>query len=643
MSELIFKEKYLKYKNKFLNLRKQIEEFNYINEDRKIEDFIVPINKNKYKALQSKATYLNNQKGGSYRTSIPGWNNISSTLSSIASSASSRLYGQPLPSIPPSQEEDEFEIIGEEDDVLNQSMALPQASMALPQASMALPQASMALPQVPIVLPQAPFSLGSIDIYKFKLLEYPNTISGVVKFGDFNATNIGNVGVIKPDTTYDNPDEEDILYTIDYIKSSNIKNKYYQLYKDTNPKNVQPTVISEEDKDRIMSNIIRGLETLRRKFDSNNIHKFDMMGSNGYVQKLITTVNHKIIIFGDHHGSFHTFFRNMVRLHIMGVLDLTNYSINDGYILIFLGDIVDRGVYSLEIFDILFNFINRPQNNDKIFINKGNHEEASIFTRDGFSDELITKFGDMKGRIMIDTFVQIFKYCSTAIILLVELPIGLGSERFYTKYWLCHGLLPINEYRKFLHTVDQFIISTNTIMLLNEAQVQEIRWNDTMTKKTLLATPQHDPRSGRSSIGTDILNYYLEYFNFIIRGHEDSYSNAWLLKNGGYEPIYDIGRYDNYPDISIVKFNIYRDKSTFVNRITGPCDIKLINDIRQIAGPIQTISTTLQKRGEHCLNVLTISTNTAKGRGLTSDSFVILRHDNDVVNPNSKINRWLQS
>ena len=29
-----FKNKYLKYKNKFLNLRKQIEEFNYINEDR---------------------------------------------------------------------------------------------------------------------------------------------------------------------------------------------------------------------------------------------------------------------------------------------------------------------------------------------------------------------------------------------------------------------------------------------------------------------------------------------------------------------------------------------------------------------------------------------------------------------------------
>ena len=38
-------------KNKFLNLRKQNKEFNIINEDRKIEDFVNPINKNKYLEL----------------------------------------------------------------------------------------------------------------------------------------------------------------------------------------------------------------------------------------------------------------------------------------------------------------------------------------------------------------------------------------------------------------------------------------------------------------------------------------------------------------------------------------------------------------------------------------------------------------
>jgi len=50
----IYQNKYLKYKNKFINLRKQIDEFNIINEDRKIEDFVDPINKNKYLNLQNK-------------------------------------------------------------------------------------------------------------------------------------------------------------------------------------------------------------------------------------------------------------------------------------------------------------------------------------------------------------------------------------------------------------------------------------------------------------------------------------------------------------------------------------------------------------------------------------------------------------
>jgi hypothetical protein len=46
------KYKYMKYKNKFLNLRKQIEEFNLILEDRKTKGFLDPKNKNKYTLLK---------------------------------------------------------------------------------------------------------------------------------------------------------------------------------------------------------------------------------------------------------------------------------------------------------------------------------------------------------------------------------------------------------------------------------------------------------------------------------------------------------------------------------------------------------------------------------------------------------------
>ncbi len=56
MSKSYF-DKYVKYKNKFLNLRKQIEEFNLILDDRKTFGFIDPKNKNKYLSLRDR--YLN--------------------------------------------------------------------------------------------------------------------------------------------------------------------------------------------------------------------------------------------------------------------------------------------------------------------------------------------------------------------------------------------------------------------------------------------------------------------------------------------------------------------------------------------------------------------------------------------------------
>ena len=65
-----YTNKYLKYKNKFLNLRKQIEEFNYINEDQKIADFIDPINKIKYHALRDTLNLFNSEGFGFVNKSL---------------------------------------------------------------------------------------------------------------------------------------------------------------------------------------------------------------------------------------------------------------------------------------------------------------------------------------------------------------------------------------------------------------------------------------------------------------------------------------------------------------------------------------------------------------------------------------------
>ena len=68
--------------------------------------------------------------------------------------------------------------------------------------------------------------------------------------------------------------------------------------------------------------------------------------------------NAKIIVMGDNHGSFHSFFRIFIRLFIDGIID-NNYNLKQDYKIIFLGDIVDRGFYSLEILYIILQLMEK--------------------------------------------------------------------------------------------------------------------------------------------------------------------------------------------------------------------------------------------------------------------------------------------
>ena len=86
-------------------------------------------------------------------------------------------------------------------------------------------------------------------------------------------------------------------------------------------------------------------------------------------------------MFGDFHGSFHTFFRLMLRLELSGIL--TNYELKEGYKMVFCGDILDRGNYALEIVTFILQLIiNNPGN---VIYNRGNHEDQFTYSRYGFS------------------------------------------------------------------------------------------------------------------------------------------------------------------------------------------------------------------------------------------------------------------
>lgn len=60
--------------------------------------------------------------------------------------------------------------------------------------------------------------------------------------------------------------------------------------------------------------------------------------------------------------------------------------------MLFLGDYVDRGIYSLEVLIFLFTVkLNNPKN---IVLLRGNHETRAMTEHFTFKNDIITKYGD---------------------------------------------------------------------------------------------------------------------------------------------------------------------------------------------------------------------------------------------------------
>lgn len=99
-------------------------------------------------------------------------------------------------------------------------------------------------------------------------------------------------------------------------------------------------------------------------------------------EDMILKLTEEVIIVGDIHGHIIELFRILIRF---GWPPLKTY--------VFLGDIVDRGEFSLETITlILVMKILFPK---KVFVIRGNHEFIEMFKKDGFSNEIYSTYKDV--------------------------------------------------------------------------------------------------------------------------------------------------------------------------------------------------------------------------------------------------------
>jgi hypothetical protein len=444
------------------------------------------------------------------------------------------------------------------------------------------------------------------------------------------------------------------------LKFNNPENFYVHKRKDTLINNIRESITIMNT--YIRNQYIKQRSTYMYENYSNNIR--DKTESTGaYIFNIDIETNEKIILFGDFHGSFHTFFRIFVRLHLLGVIDLPNFIINNGYKIIFLGDIVDRGQYSLEILSILFNFIikNNDEDNLKIILNRGNHEEESLgynlWNTQGFTKEITDKFNE-NSDFLINLLKKFYSKTPSAIIL------NYYNNDNIKRYWLSHGGFPTDSYdsnytfivpdpniKVQFYCINEYT-SNNTS---NKTNIPvsipiKIRWSDFTNEKD--GDSSGDSHQGRPLIGINELVKFLSVNNisFVFRGHQDFYDNVFLLYENQYNddfilPLNKEEIYNKNPNnrtslntnstINYPSTNIIFPGNEFIE------NNKLIPNIKQTFLPVAKIYTDnwINKnisnvqieyvRNNNVYPVITISSNSDNGRPLWDDNIVVLNFGNN--------------
>jgi hypothetical protein len=491
-----------------------------------------------------------------------------------------------------------------------------------------------------------------IELYEYQIHKYqpidrfnrdPTDTPKVFKFSDIDDSPVDDCKRVAIDGMQTDTDSDTNRSSCDPIYTQSGGKAYYNIdnlygnYKLFLAKDTEVNELDDESKKKVLDNLTNVIDLQYKILDNYNHPsmvilfsiinyirskpKFDKKDSedlssfadeSALIQTLNVNDESKIILFGDFHGSYHTFFRHLCRLHRYGIIDLNTFKINDPYKIIFLGDILDRGMYSLDILNVLFKLMlnNNTEEEQKIIFNRGNHENydqylfnymSGKFTSHTSANEFNTKLNDKK---IMDEFIAKFN------LLLCILPSAViinNQEKF--KYWCSHGGFSID-----------FSISDDIFILIKDAQMaKDIRWSDFghIDNGLAFGPSPRDGSSGKMKTYTykgtmDFLDK--NELDFIIRGHQDSHANSALCSN--HSQFLNLAS-PEFPEIQNII--LYNDSSKyFGNRVLGPIarlnpdkdeyDSEVVSDVKLFP-------------------VLTISTNTDNGRDLNADSFALLRFD----------------
>lgn len=218
-----------------------------------------------------------------------------------------------------------------------------------------------------------------------------------------------------------------------------------------------------------------------------------------YLKKETNVIHLKgeFIVIGDVHGQFY----DLLNL-LSSVWTLENYNTPPTRKILFLGDLVDRGYNSIEVFLLVMALkISYP---DQVFVVRGNHETNTLTRSYGFMQECILKYD----KLTFYKTAEIFPYIPMAAVI---------NE----KYFCVHGGLVPNLNIEMLETIDR---------LSDRNESLGIFWSD--PKKDIEGFAVSERGAGYHFGRKDAEEFLKRTgFQFIVRSHE--------LVNKGIEEHFD--------------------------------------------------------------------------------------------------------
>jgi len=201
-------------------------------------------------------------------------------------------------------------------------------------------------------------------------------------------------------------------------------------------------------------------------------------------EPVLLNIRSPIVIVGDIHGQY----LDLIRI-------LSDFSLPPTSKYLFLGDLVDRGEFSIEV-TILVCLL-KLEFPDHVYIIRGNHEFKELWNMGGFLNEIL----DQYDQDVVDAFESMFSFLPMSAIVNDSIICLHG------------GICPHIKYREQLESIER------PIFTFDDKRIAGILWSDPTASNPFYTQSQ---RGVGVYYGETALSQFLSAHNlkFLIRGHQ---------------------------------------------------------------------------------------------------------------------------